>query len=34
MALALEGIKVIEVASFYAGPMAGRLLADIGFSMS
>ncbi len=30
MALALEGIKVIETASVFAGPMAGRLLADWG----
>ena len=30
MALALEGIKVIEAASALAGPMAGRLLADWG----
>ena len=30
MTLALEGIKVIETAAVYAGPMAGRLLADWG----
>ncbi|MFH1382724.1 MAG: CoA transferase [Chloroflexota bacterium] len=30
MALALEGIKVIEAATMFAGPMAGRLLADWG----
>ncbi|HEY42236.1 MAG TPA: CoA transferase [Dehalococcoidia bacterium] len=30
MAHNLEGIKVIETASVYAGPMAGRLLADWG----
>jgi len=30
MALALEGIKVVETAAVYAGPMTGRLLADWG----
>ena len=30
MGLALEGIKIIETAVVYAGPMAGRLLADWG----
>lgn len=30
MALALEGIKVVEVAQLAAVPMAGRLLADLG----
>ena len=30
MAHSLEGIRVIETASVYAGPMAGRLLADWG----
>lgn len=30
MTLALEGIKVIETAAVFAGPMAGRLLADWG----
>jgi crotonobetainyl-CoA:carnitine CoA-transferase CaiB-like acyl-CoA transferase len=30
MALALDGIKVIETAGVYAGPIAGRLLADWG----
>ncbi|HEY32464.1 MAG TPA: CoA transferase [Dehalococcoidia bacterium] len=30
MAFNLEGIKVMETASVYAGPMAGRLLADWG----
>ncbi|UCB43875.1 MAG: CoA transferase [Dehalococcoidales bacterium] len=30
MVQALEGIKVMETASVYAGPMAGRLLADWG----
>lgn len=30
MGLALEGLKVIETAVVYAGPMAGRLLADWG----
>lgn len=28
MGLALEGIKVVETAAVYAGPIAGRLLAD------
>jgi len=30
MGLALEGIRVVETAVVYAGPMAGRLLADWG----
>jgi len=30
MVLPLEGIKVVEVAQFAAGPMAGRFLADLG----
>ncbi len=30
MALVLEGIKVVETASVYAAPMAGRILADFG----
>jgi len=30
MVQSLEGIKVMETASVYAGPMAGRLLADWG----
>ena len=30
MAGSLEGIRVMETASVYAGPMAGRLLADWG----
>ena len=30
MTLALQGIKVVEVAQTAAAPMAGRLLADLG----
>jgi len=30
MALGLEGIKIVETATVFAGPMAGRLLADWG----
>jgi len=30
MAMALEGIKVVEVAQAAAAPMGGRLLADLG----
>ena len=30
MALALEGITVVELAQLAAAPMAGRLLADLG----
>jgi len=30
MSLALEGIKVVELAQLAAAPMAGRLLADLG----
>jgi formyl-CoA transferase len=30
MAMALEGIKIVEVAQAAAAPMGGRLLADLG----